>query len=183
MIILGKVKEVTSEFIKTHIFGNSDVRTAPQVLPFGIDSKPIKESMALYAETDNKSKAVTLGVITKSDKTNPGELRLSATDENGVEKTYVFLTNDGDIEVGGNDDNLVRYSVLKQEFDKFKSDFNLFVTTKYNLHVHPVPGITSGPSATTSSVTTTVGSSSNADISDSKIQKVKTYKTESEPLI
>lgn len=176
MIIFGLIKEILPEFVKTHIYGNSDVRTAPQVLPFGIDSKPVKGKMTLFVETENRSKSAVLGIILNSDETNPGETRLYATDENGVEKFSVYFKNDGTVEFGGTDDNFVRYSELKKGFDDLKKDFNDFLSGKFAVHTHPYVNV-STPSTT--SVTTTVVLPSSADISSSKIKNIKTYKNES----
>ena len=109
---LGKVKEISKDFIKSLIYGKSDSRTAPQCLPHGIDSKPVKGAISVYCLTENKGKAVTLGYILPSDKTNSGETRVFATDENGVEVFSILLKNNGDCEFGGNTDNMVRYAAL-----------------------------------------------------------------------
>lgn len=124
MIILGKVKEIASTFLKAVIFGNSDVRTATQTAPFGIDSKPVKDSFIVYCQTDNNQKAVMLGCLSKSDKTKAGELRLFATDSEGVEVFSMLFKNDGTCEFGGNSDNLVRYSELNSGLSNQNSAIN-----------------------------------------------------------
>jgi len=64
-------------------------------------------------------------------------------------------------------DYAVEYTNLKAAFDKFKADFNTFVTVKYNVHNHPTapPGVVSVPSV--------VGTSTSADMSDSKVDDVR----------
>ena len=121
---LGKVKEVTNDFIKSLIWGKSDSRTAPQCLPHGIDSKPVKGAISVYCLTENKGKAVTLGYILPSDKTNIGETRVFATDENGNEVFSILLKNDGTCEFGGNTDNMVRYSELNTGLKNQDTDIN-----------------------------------------------------------
>lgn len=112
MISLTRVKQATSEFIKVLRYGKKDVRTAPQYLPFGIDSKPVNEMIALYADTDDRGELAIIGYLIKSENTNPGELALYSTDSAGIEKFRIYLKNDGTCEIGGNTDNFVRFSLL-----------------------------------------------------------------------
>lgn len=63
-------------------------------------------------------------------------------------------------------DYAVRYLELKSAFDELKQDFNDLVTA-YNSHMHPTAA-TGSPSPPT-----VTGSSSSADMSDSKIDKIE----------
>lgn len=168
---LGKVKEVSKDFIKSLIYGKSDSRTAPQCLPYGIDSKPVKGAISVYCLTENKGKAVTLGYVKNSDITNAGENRIFATDENGNEVFSIHLKNDGTCEFGGNSDNMVRYSELEKGFNELKKNFNDFLSQQFATHTHPY--MNASIPATTS-VTTTITTPSQASISDAKIDNIKT---------
>lgn len=112
MIAFGKVKEIANDFIKSLVFGKTDARTAPQCLPHGIDSKPVKDALSVYCQMDSNSKSVMLGYISKSDKTKSGETRLYATDSDGNEVFSVLFDGKGDCHFGGSSDNFVRYSRL-----------------------------------------------------------------------
>jgi phage gp45-like len=81
----------------------------------------------------------------------------------------VNMAVDGTIELNGNSDFAVSFTDLKTAFDQLKNDFNTFVNTKYNVHVHP--GVTAGPAST--AVTLTLGAPSAADMSAAKVESVK----------
>ena len=65
---------------------------------------------------------------------------------------------------------MVRFSELETGFNELKDDFNNFISTVYNTHIHP--GVLSGGAST--SPTPSTGSSSSADISAAKIDEIKT---------
>lgn len=159
MITLTRVKQATSDFIKVLRYGKSDVQTAYNCLPHGIDSKPIKDKLAIHIKTSNNSESVIVGYIDKSATTNEGECRVYATNSNGVEVFSIYLKNDGTVEFGGNTDNLVRFSELKAGFDQLKSDFNTFLT-----HVHGGAGTPPAPPQLPST----------ASIDSAKIDEIKT---------
>ena len=138
MITITRVKQATSQFIKVLRFGTSDIVTANQCAPAGIDSKPIQNKVAIYATTSNKSEAVIIGYINDSDKTDEGEIRIFSVDANGNEKTYIYLKKDGIIEFAGNTDNLVRYlplntavTSLNLELGKIAAVLNSIVPGSY----------------------------------------------------
>lgn len=155
---LGKVKEVTTDFVKSLIWGKSDSRTAPQCLPHGIDSKPVKGAISVYCQTENKGKAVTLGYIIPSDKTNAGETRIFATDANGVEVFSILLKNDGTCEFGGDADNMVRYQKLDDALQSFRTNLLAQLTTA-------IPALAWTPANSTAC---------QLNISASKINNIKT---------
>lgn len=105
-------------------YGKNDVQTALGVAPYGIDSNPIKDMIAVYAPTTDKGSAVIVGYINKNSLAQPGELRFFSTDSNGGEKFYTWLKNDGTFELNGNINNLVRYNQLNQELQTLISTLN-----------------------------------------------------------
>lgn len=106
------IDNLKRRIVKALRFGKSDVQTSLEVGPYGIDSNPIKDMVAIYAESAIKGDTVIIGYITKNKIAGIGELRTYSTDVNGVEKFYTWLKNDGSLELGGNIHNLVRYSTL-----------------------------------------------------------------------
>lgn len=169
---LSKVLEATDAFIKVLRYGKSDIVTPRQYLAHGIDSKPVKGALALYSDTGNKGQLAVVGYLINSDKTKPGEVRLYSTDSSGVEKVAVHLTNDGIIEVGGNVDNMVRYSKLEEAFNELNDKHNALVNA-FNSHLHPTAAV--GPPSPPTPVPNVIPAiPSIADISGSKIDEVKT---------
>lgn len=89
-----------------------------------------------------------------------GDVNITATGDTNINGTAIVLNSGSDW--------AVQYTALKSAFDTLKNDFNTFVTTIYNLHVHP--GVMAGPAST--AVTPTVGTSTTADMSSSKVSDV-----------
>lgn len=160
-INLTRVKQATSQFIKVLKYGKSDVATADQYLPAGIDSKPVKNKMALYMNTGSKGESVIVGYLMNSSLTDEGEIRIFATDSNGNEVSFIMMKNDGTIEILGNTDNLVRYSKLEEAFNDLKQQWNTFASAY-------VPG---GPIV---QGTPPTANQSTKDISQAKINELKT---------
>lgn len=167
-IISTEIDSLNRRVVKFLRFGKSDIQTSFETSSCGIDSNPIKDMIAVYVETATKGQTVIIGYINKKQLAAVGELRLYSTNETGVEKFYTWLKNDGTMEIGGDSDNMVRYSKLEDAFNELKADFNSFITA-YNTHVHV--GVTSGFA---SSGTTTPGTQSTADITPAKIDEIKT---------
>lgn len=114
MISLATIKSsvITNgkRILKVFQFGP---KTAVQANPFGIDSNPLKEMVAIYADTTERGEPVILGHINKNQIANPGETRLFSLDSNGLLKASIYLKNDGSIEINGNSDNAVMFTPLK----------------------------------------------------------------------
>ena len=168
-VISTSFDDLQRRFIKVLRKGKSDVQTPIEASPFGIDSNPIKDMIAVYGQTEEKGKTVIIGYIDKNKLAASGETRLYSIDNNGNLKTYVWLKNDGTMEIGGNTKHMVRYEELQTAFNQLKQDLNTFITI-FNSHTHT--GVTIGGGST--STTTTPGTSSSADISPAKIDNIKT---------
>jgi len=162
---LSFVVENGRRVVKFLRYGKNDTRTAIQSAPAGIDAGPIKNLVAVYARTEKKGNPVIIGYLNKNAISKPGELRFYSQDSDGNELVYLYLNENGIIELGGNTDFAVKYNELKTAFDQLKSDFNNLVTV-YNSHIHTAP---SGPTSTTPST----GTSSAADMTSSKVDNVK----------
>lgn len=164
--ISSEINDDKERIIKVLRLGKDDVQTTSESMPFGVDSNPVKDLIAVYAKSSANGENVIIGYLNQNQKAKEGEIRIFSTDNDGVEKTYLYLKNNGTIEIAGDADNMVRFSKLKEGFDQLKSDFNNFVTA-FNSHQHPETGATTAPP-------TSPGSSSNASIDDSKIDEIKT---------
>lgn len=116
-VILSSIDNLGRRLIKSYRYGNIDVQTPLQASPFGLDSAPIKDMVAVYSKTDNNDTNIVIGYFNKNLLAEEGETRLFSTDENGLVKTFIWLRNDGKIQLGGTDDNAVRYQKLKDGLD------------------------------------------------------------------
>lgn len=117
MITYSKVKEsIINSFrsIKVLQFG---AKTADVVAPFGDDSAPLKDMTAIYAETTNVGESIVIGYINKNQIALPGEKRIFSLDASGNLSTYIHLQTDGTMHLGGDTDNVVRYSPLSSGLD------------------------------------------------------------------
>ncbi len=111
-IISTETDNIKRRIVKLLRLGRSDVRTAYESMPFGIDGNPVKSMVAVYSKTSNDSSPIIIGYINRNQLSDIGELRTFSTDINGNVKFYTWLKNDGTFEIGGNSDNAVRYNAL-----------------------------------------------------------------------
>ena len=125
MITLSKLKSVAIEqgqrILKVMQYGP---KTANECGPFGLDSSPLENYTAIYAETANAGESLIIGYIQKTQLANPGESRLFSLDSNGVLKAEIFCKADGTIILNGGLFNSVRYENLNSELQKLKTDIN-----------------------------------------------------------
>lgn len=71
--------------------------------PAGEDSVPVKNDRVLLVKVEGSGNFVSAGVLTKSQGSNPGDKKIFSRDEeNGEVKAYIWLKNDGSIEVETN---------------------------------------------------------------------------------
>lgn len=127
-----KVDEDGSLLIKITGCSQDDVRTGESILPFGIDSRPVKGMMAVLAESEVRGEAAIMGYMNEKNlEAGKGEIRLYSADANQLLKTYLWLKANGTMEIGGAADNMVRYSELETAFNELKADHNDLVS-KYN---------------------------------------------------
>lgn len=168
---ISQTVETLFRSIKVLAFGESDVRTAAQIAPFGVDSAPPKDMIAILSDTTVKGKRIIVGYLNKSLLAQDGENRLFSVQADGSLSQYIWLKADGTMEIGGNDDFLARFSELKSGFDQLKSDHNDLVNA-FNTHVHATAG--TGPPSTPTPATGIPASTSTASIDDAKIDEIKT---------
>lgn len=166
-IISTEIKNL-KRVIKYLRFGKNDIQTSFEISPYGLDSNPIKDMIAIYSPTTDKGETAIIGYINKNQKANAGEFRTFATDDSGVEKFYTWLKKDGTMEIGGSSNFAVKFNELKTEFNKLKTDHNNFLA-EYKLHIH-TGGTISGSTGPTTS--TQINNSSIID--NAKNTKIKT---------
>ena len=159
-VISTSFDDLRRRFIKVLRKGKSDVQTPMEAAPFGIDSNPIKDMIAVYGQTEEKGKTVIIGYVDKNKLAASGETRLYSTDNNGGLKTYVWLKNDGTMEIGGNTKHMVRYEELNTALQNFKT---LMQTELGKIQTGIIAG---GGSYTPGSLT--------IDVSPAKIDNIKT---------
>ena len=173
--IISTALKDARRLVKFYRFGTSDVRENYEASPFGLDSNPVKDTVGVFSSTTSNGQGVILGYVHANKKADVGEFRTYATDANGAEVFYTWIKADGTMEIGGDTDNMVRFSELKTAFDQLKSDFDSLVSS-YNTHIHTTTA-TVGPSPTIFGVispTTSTGSPTTANIDPSKIDEIKT---------
>ena len=129
--------------------------------PFGVDSNPLKDMVALYAPTGEKGETTIIGYLNKNQLAGIGENRLFSLKENGDLATYIWMKNDETMEIGGDSDNMVRYAPLNSGVQQFKSDVNIELVKIAAVLNTIIPN--SYPPPTLS-----------IDISNSKIDEIKT---------
>jgi len=168
-VLNTELDSLSRRVVKFLRLGKSDVQTSLEAAPYGIDSNPVKDMVAVYAPTGEKGKTVIMGYINKQQLAAKGETRLYSTNADGELQLYTWLKADGTMEIGGSTKNMVRYQELETAFNQLKSDFNALVTT-FNSHVHT--GVTTGSGSSGS--TATPGTASTADITPAKINQIKT---------
>lgn len=134
MIIISQIKKASANLIKVLRFGNKDIQTAQPLSIAGIDSCPIDNNIAIYAETSNKSKPIILGYL-NDNQSNNGEIKIYSQDTNGNKLFELYFKNDGTVEFGGNTDNLVKFSILDSLLQTFISNLNTQLITA----LAPVP--------------------------------------------
>lgn len=166
-IISTSIDSLSRRLVKFQGNGKDDIQEVINISQFGDDSNPIKDMVAVKVDTAIMGESVVIGYINTNQLAAVGEKRLFSTDESGNEQMFLWLKNDGTIEFGGNAGHLTRYEELKTAFDELKNNFNSFVNTTYNVHIHPTPA---GPS----SPTVSLGTPSTADMSGAKINELKT---------
>tara|TARA_R110001599_G_scaffold258393_3_gene458667 strand:+ start:841 stop:1365 length:525 start_codon:yes stop_codon:yes gene_type:complete len=100
--------------------GRSDVKENFEASPFGLDSNPVENTVALYSDTSVNGQSVVIGYVGTNKIADVGEFRTFATDSNGNEVFYTYLKNDGTMELGGDADNLARYGQIEASVNELK---------------------------------------------------------------
>ncbi len=146
--------------IKVLGLGSKDVQTVYNIAPFGIDSNVNPGYRGIWAKTDNQEDRILLGILFEQAISAPGEIRLYSEDDNKNEVFSLHLKKNGTCEIGGNVDNAVRYSKLDEALQSAINDINTELD-KIQTAITSLGG-------------TYLKSDIELDISDSKINNIKT---------
>jgi hypothetical protein len=115
--------DALSRVVKVYKSGKN-VHSAKQAAPFGVDSNPIANMVAVHAATTVDGRPVIIGYVDKNLIADVGEIRIFSTNEDGDVETFIHLKNNGQIVLGGESDNAVRYSELDDGLQEFEGDIN-----------------------------------------------------------
>lgn len=170
-IISTVIDSLSRRKVKFLRFGNNDVQDVIQAAPYGNDSNPIADMVAVYGSTEEKGKAVIIGYLNVNQIADVGEHRTFATDSDGNVVFSIHQKNDGTCEIGGNTDFMVRFSNLEAGFNELKSDVNSHISDWNTFATAYVPG---GPTPVGTPPTASTSTPTTADISGAKIDEIKT---------
>lgn len=141
-----------------------------EVGPFGIDGNPLKNTVAIYAETSKRSQPVVIGYINRDQKAAPGELRIFSKNANGEEQTYIWLKANGTIEIDGNANFAVKFNELKTVVQEIQNDIGSLKAAFNSWVVVP----NDGGGALKASSATWAGTPITANIDTAKNANIKT---------
>ena len=99
--------------LKILTFGKISVNDVNEASPFGLSSSAPNGTTAVYSESTSNGEKILLGYLnTNQTGVERGGFKIYSTDDTGQVQTYIYLRPNGDIELGGNNDNLIRFSAL-----------------------------------------------------------------------
>jgi len=113
-----KANVLIAKFLR---YGRDDVQTSKQISPFGVDSNPIKDMVAIYSQTGDKGETFIVGYVNKNSLAATGETRLFSTNDNGVVQVNLHLKKNGTIEIGGTANNLVKFNPLDSSLTAYNN--------------------------------------------------------------
>jgi hypothetical protein len=172
-VISSEINQALQRVVKYQRLGKSDIQTSIEASPFGVDSNPIKNWVAVYAETSEKGKTVIVGYLNKNQLAATGEYRNYSTNDDGEEVFYTWLKKNGTMEIGGTENFAVKFNELKTEFNKLKESHNTLAEKWNSFCTAYVPGSPS-VTGTPATLSTSSVSPNDSDIDNSKNDKIKT---------
>jgi hypothetical protein len=124
-VISNSFNKIKQRLVKAYRYGKNDVVETEEMAPAGIDGNPIKDMIAIYADTASNSAPVIIGYIQKEQLAEPGELRIYSQNSSGQAQAYVWLKTDGNIEFNGNTNNLVKFTELNTALQAYKKEIDI----------------------------------------------------------
>jgi len=169
-VISTELTDLSQRLVKFLRLGKSDVRTAIEVGPFGVDSNAPKDTVAAYSDTAVKGQSVIVGYVNTRQEAGVGEYRTYAVDSSGDVAFYTWIKANGTMEIGGDTDNMVRYVPVADSVNELKNSVNDLknVFTSWT----PVPN--DGGAALKAAVTSWASTPLIEDITAAKINEIKT---------
>lgn len=119
--VLDSVIRGTRRIVQVSLFKKA--REIPQALPYGVDSAPVREMVAVYANTADMGNSVIVGYVYKDAVAEVGSIRLYS--ENG----YVHLRANGNLELLGTADNAMRFTAFNTTIQNYLIALNAAITT------------------------------------------------------
>lgn len=156
--------------VKVLANGPADVRESVQAAPHGIDANPVKDMVAVYAQTEERGKAYVIGYLNKNLLADVGELRLFSTSDSGQLQAWMWLKNDGTIEILGSDDNLVKFKQTEATIKELQDD----ITALKQAFTSWVPVASDGGAALKAATASWFAQPLVEDIAGAKFDEVKT---------
>lgn len=170
---ISAVIENGFRFVTFYGTSRSDVLKKIQYTPFGFDSVPTKDTPLVFEESGIRGKGGVLGYAKVVDELNEGDSAMYATDAEGNIVGKLIMLNDGTFKIGGDTDNMVRFTKLEEGFNDLRSDLNSLIGKWNTFCTSYVPG-----SPATVGLPATLSPSklleSTAEISGAKINEIKT---------
>lgn len=123
--VISVVIKTGSRIVKVMQFG---AKTADECAPFGDDSSPLKDMVAVYADTQEIGEPIIIGYLNENQLAAPGEKRFYSLKPNGDLSFYAWLKNDGTMEIGGKTDNMVRFNPLNNGLSNQNTAINAELT-------------------------------------------------------
>lgn len=160
--VLGSVIRSTRRIVQVSLFKKA--REIPQALPYGVDSAPVREMVAVYANTADMGNSVIVGYVYKDAVAEVGSIRLYS------DSGYVHLRANGNLELLGDTKHMVRYEELETGFNSLKQSVT-DLTVLFNAHVHNIIAPTP---ATPVTVPLALATPPTATITAAKINEIKT---------
>jgi hypothetical protein len=169
-ILSNGLNSLGQRLIKFRANGPDDVQENIQCSPFGIDSAPLKDMVAVKVNTSERGKDYVIGYLNKDLLAADGENRLFSVDSDGNLSSYIWLKNNGTIEMMGDADNLVKYNQTEATIKEIQDDIRALkqVFTTW------VPAPTDGGAALKAQAATWFGTPIIEDIEGAKFTEVKT---------
>lgn len=107
--------------LKVYEYG---VKTAKESMPFGDDSQPLENMTAIFARTGENGDNVIVGYINTNQIATEGEKRIYSLKSDGSLSIDIMLRTDGTLEIGGDENTVVRFDPLKTAIEKSDLDIN-----------------------------------------------------------
>ena len=128
--------------------GKDDIQTSFESMPYGIDSVPVKDLIAIQMETGERGKTVIVGYINKNQIADVGELKIFATNAQGAEQGFIHLKNNGVVKFIPLDSGLqAQTTAINVELVKIAVGLNAIVPGSY-VHTPVTVNITGSKVAT-----------------------------------
>lgn len=107
------------------------IETSKQANPFGFESNPSKNYVAILSETQSNEEPVIIGFLNPKalESLNVGDSRIYSTDSEGNTKASIIIRNDGTAELLGTADNAVRFKALDDSLQTYADNINAQLKT------------------------------------------------------